>query len=162
MKYLFIILSAVIILFTNCKKDKYPENPTYSELEELTRNSQDDRAVFTFAQYEELLKILSDTNFIVLPVNEFKDSINTDKIMFAMRHVVDRHPFKALQMAQIESRYNIRSSYYILATAKYYGKFTDQGVNRYHCLDNLYLNIYKLGCEIGIHNDLLTIMIKKV
>jgi len=158
----FIILSITFFGFIiSCKKDKYPENPTYSELEKLTRKSQDDRAVFTFAQYEELLKILSDTNFIVLPINEFKDSINDSKIMFGMRHDVDRHPFKALKMAHIESRYNIRSSYYILATAKYYGKFTDEGINRYHCLDDLYREIYNLGDEIGIHNDLLTVMIKR-
>ena len=157
----YLSLSIVTLGVISCQKDEISDDPTYEELEEIIRISQDDRSVFTFAQYEELLKMLSDTNFIVLPINEFKDSINNDKIMFGMRHDVDCHPFKALIMAQMENCYNLRSSYYILATAKYYGKFTDEGINRFHCLDDLYLKIHNLGNEIGIHNDLLVVMIKK-
>lgn len=161
--FLKLYISIAIVAFgvISCQKDKIPNNPTYEELEQAIKVSQDDRSVFTFAQYEDLLKILSDTNFIVLPINEFKDSINNNKVMFGMRHDVDRHPFKALTMALMENRYNLRSSYYILATASYCGKFTDEGINRFACLDDLYIEIHNLGNEIAVHNDLLVVMIKK-
>ncbi len=136
------------------------DNPTLLELDDYIRYIQDKRAVFTYEQYNILMEKLSDSKFVVLPLNELKDSINKTKVMIGFRHDVDCHPFKALEMAKIEHNYNFRTTYYILATAEYYGKISRKGAHRFRCLDQLYQKIYQFHHEIGIHNDLLTILIK--
>lgn len=161
-KFYFFILFFLI----SCRKSEIPippsidDNPNLSELEDYIRYKQDRRAVFTYQQFDELLKKLSYDKFIVLPINEFKDSINLKKVMIGFRHDVDCHPFKALEMAKFEHDYNFRTTFYILATAEYYGKITKRGAHRFRCLDEIYQKISNYHHEIGIHSDLLTIMIK--
>jgi len=156
---LIITILSLVIVFS-CNKKRISENPETKEMEEYIRNAQDKRAQFTFAQYDELLQVLSDSNIIVLPINEFKDSINDNKVMVGLRHDIDCHPYKALELARMEQKYGMRSSYYVLSTANYYGKFIKNGINRFQCMDTIYKQISALGCEIGIHNDLLVVMIK--
>ena len=156
---LFCILCSMIF-FTNCNLF-IGDNPSLKELEQYIREWQDSRATHTYDQYEKLLSELADERYIVLPINEMIDTIDDSKIIVGMRHDVDRHPFKALEIVELESTYGLRSTYYILATASYYGKFTDNDIERFDCMEEVYQEIYSLENEIGIHNDLLTVMIEE-
>jgi hypothetical protein len=133
--------------------------PSLSELEKYVRSSQDKRATHTYAQYEQLLTELSKDRYIVLPLNEMRKTVDSTKIVVGLRHDVDCHPFKALEMARMENKHGIRSTYYILATSIYYGELSKTGVRRYDCMNTIYKQIYDLGCEIGIHNDLVAVMV---
>lgn len=151
-----------LLILSSCNnlKDNLGDNPTITELEAFIHQTQDKRAVFYLYEYEELLKKLSDKKFIVLPLNEYKDSVNSSKVIVGLRHDVDCNPFTALKMAKIEKAYNFQSTYFLLSTADYYGKFESGKMNRFSCMEDIYKQIYKMGHEIGIHNDLLTIMIE--
>lgn len=134
--------------------------PPYSGIEKTIRGKYDSYAVFTWAQYTELLGRLSQKKFVVLPLNEMRKTFDDSKVVVGLRHDVDFNPFKALEMAQIEKGYGIRSTYYFLATAEYYGHFSNSSMVRSAGIESLFREIYKTGAEIGIHNDLITIMVK--
>jgi hypothetical protein len=134
--------------------------PPYSEIEKSIRAKYDSHAVFTWAQCTELLKKLSQDKFVVLQLNEMRNTFDESKVVVGLRHDVDWNPFKALEMAQIEKGYGIHSTYYFLATAEYYDQFKNSTMVRSTSIEYLYKEIYKTGAEIGIHNDLITIMIE--
>lgn len=160
-------LILLLVAFTTCEKSNEhgpipgasaAETP-YEELEGRIRTTYDSRAVFTWDQYIALLRELSDKKFIVLPLNEMRKTFNNSKVVVGFRHDVDLNPFKALEMAKIEKDLGIRSTYFILPTSDYYGFISRKGFVRNTGLDSLIRKIYKTGAEIGIHNDLLTVMI---
>ncbi|MCX6273007.1 MAG: hypothetical protein NTU44_17685 [Bacteroidetes bacterium] len=136
------------------------DNPTLQELEETIRKSEDHNAKFTYSQYEELLSELKKDKYLVLTMNEMSYTFNDKKVIVGMRHDVDHNPFKALEMARLEKNAGFKTTYYFLATAPYYGKIMGNQVERYSCMEEVYKEIFALHHEIGIHNDLLTIMIK--
>ncbi len=151
------------ILFSGCNTEVIEEEDlmeiALKELEITIRTKQDPRATFTFEQYEELLSVLDNEKFIVLPIKDFKDSINKEKVLIGLRHDIDCHPFKALEMAKMEKSHGFRATYYILASAAYYGEFINEEIVRNECMEKIYKEIHSLGTEIGIHNDLISNMI---
>lgn len=160
----------IIIVFLNsfCEKDPAyeipppsppPPPPPYAEIERTIRNRYDSYAVFKWDQFAELLGKLSQDKFIVLPLNEMRNTFNDSKVVVGLRHDVDFNPFKALEMAKIEKVYGIRATYYFLATAEYYGHFSNTSIVRSSGIEYIFKEIHNTGAEIGIHNDLLTVMI---
>jgi hypothetical protein len=131
-----------------------------SGTEKAIRNKYDSYAVFTWTQYTELLEKLSQEKFKVLPLNEMRKTSDNSKVVVGLRHDVDFNPFKALEMAELEKLYDIRSTFYFLATAEYYGHFSNSTFFRSTGIGDLFKEIEKTGAEIGIHNDLITIMIE--
>lgn len=160
---LFLILTATVLL-NSCEhpafEEEIPPHPGYSELEELIRSRYDFRAVFTWEQYSQLLVVLSDPRFVVLPINEMRKTFDNSRIVVGMRHDIDWNPFKAVEMALLEQEYGLRATYFILPTADYYGDISRSGLDRHYELDSLYIDLYNSGAEIGIHNDLLSVMIE--
>jgi hypothetical protein len=163
-----IIIEVILLLINGCKKDidsavKSPIIPSidslYAKTEKTIRNKFDFRAIFTWNQYKELLSKLKQDKFIVMPINEMRNTFDESKVVVGLRHDIDFNPFKALEMSKIERDNEIRSTYYILATADYYGYFNLSGVVRNRSMSRLYKNLFNNGSEIGIHNDLLTVMI---
>lgn len=134
-------------------------DPPYAETEKKIRKEYDQRAVFTWSQYTEFLNKLKQNKFTVLPINEMRNTFDNSKVIIGLRHDVDFNPFKALEMSKIENGYGIRSTYYFLSTAEYYGHFNNSTMVRSPGIEYLYKEISKTVAEIGIHNDLLTIMI---
>lgn len=151
------------LLFFSCnKKTEFIETigPTDLDiLEKRIREKQDQRAYFSFADYEKLLDVLDNEKFIVLPLDKFKDSINKTKVLIGLRHDIDCHPFKALKMAKMEKAHHMKVSYFLLASAPYCGEFIDGKLERYLCVNDIYQEISNLGHEIGIHNDLISLMV---
>ncbi len=151
----------VVLLSSFSEKDFtfFKEPVLYSGIERTIRDKYDYYAVFTWARYADLLNMLSEEKFIVLPLNEMRKTFDDTKVVVGLRHDVDLNPFKALEMAQIEKAYGIRSTYYFLATAEYYGEFKNSKMVRTTGIEYLFKEIQKTGAEIGIHNDLISIMI---
>ena len=82
---------------------------------------------FTYEKYAAFLKKVSDTSkYIVLPINEFRTTFNSNKIVIGLRHDVDNDLNKALEFSRTESDLGFRSTYYILHTAPYYLVSTEQ------------------------------------
>jgi hypothetical protein len=132
----------------------------YRELEKTIRERYDHYAVFTWVQYKQFLEIISQEKFLVLPLNEMRNTYSNTKVVIGLRHDVDFNVFKALEMANIEKKYGIRATYYLLTTAEYYGRITNLGLVKSHGIGTVIKKIYQTGAEIGIHNDLLTVMIQ--
>lgn len=151
----------LLFTLTECRKKVLFNNPTLDKLEKVIREKYDSYAEFSFEEYEAILQELTDPRYTVLSVDEFQDSLDSGKVMIAMRHDVDAHPFKAMEMAVLEEQYGIKSTFYMLATAYYSGKFKNKEFKRFECMEKVYQELSKGGHEIGIHNDLLTVMIDK-
>ncbi len=172
-KYLLkrtIIIAALITLililygceepFINDPGTVYPQSePLYADLEKRIRENYDYRAVFTWDQYKDLMTELSKEKYLVLPLDEMRNTYNDSKVVIGLRHDIDMNPFKALEMAEIEKDFGFRTTYFVLPTADYYGYIYRTGLNRCTGLDSLIKDLYDKGAEIGIHNDLLTAMI---
>jgi len=114
----------------------------------------------SFQDYLDLLDELSDPRYRVLPGKEFASAPDDpEHVMVYFRHDIDHDPQTAVRMAAAEKKLNLRGSYYILPSALYYGKVRKDGkLYRFSCMDDLYLSLVSLGHELGVHNDLLTIM----
>lgn len=85
---------------------------------------------------------LSKDKYLVLPLNKMRRTFDDTKVIVGLRHDIDSKPERSLEMARIEKGYGIRSTYFILNRA-----------------DSIVKQLHKLGMEIGIHNDLLAVMI---
>lgn len=134
--------------------------PPYAVLESTIRKKYDSYAVFSWDQYSELMAILSQDKFTVLPLNEMRKTFSNSKVVVGLRHDVDSNPFKALEMAKIEKMLGIRATYFFLATGEYSGSFKNGQFIRSAGLEALYRELHYTGAEIGIHNDLLAVMIQ--
>lgn len=117
------------------------------------------RAKFSRKQLEELFETISDRKFCVLPLNHFRKIKDSTRVLIGLRFDVDFDPYKALKLSQVASLYGICGTFFFLATAWYAGRIKRNGLHRNN-LDWLYKEVYELGNEIAIHNDLLTVQIK--
>jgi hypothetical protein len=98
----------------------------------------------TWNQYFQLMDELSKDKYIILPLNEMRKIFDSTKVIVGLRHDIDNKPERSLEMARIEKGYGFRATYFILNKA-----------------DSIVKQLHRLGMEIGIHNDLLTVMIFK-
>jgi len=100
-----------------------------------------DRRKFTLERYEEFLKVISQ--YKVLPLNEFRNYHNPDEVVIGLRHDSDSS-FTALNnMMWTERGLGIRSTYFILHTAKYFYPYILPTLTK----------IQAKGFEIGLHQD---------
>lgn len=154
------LIAGIMVVMTFCEAETrdYKESP-YALTETEIRDKYDSMAGFTWAQYIELMTLLSDEKYVVLPLNEMRNYHNKSVVVVGLRHDVDLNPFKALEMAKIEKEFGFSSTYFILATAEYYGRITKDGIVRNPGMDFLYRELYRTGAEIGIHNDLISVML---
>jgi hypothetical protein len=156
---LLLLIGVILLGISSCTEQFTRESP-YASLEKRIRSENDWRALFTWNQYRQLMEVLSDAKFHVMTIDEMRDTFDSTSVIVGLRHDIDIHPFKALEMADIEKHFNFHAAYFVLATAEYYGTLSDSGVVRYPEMDNVYRELQEKGAEIGIHNDLLTIMIQ--
>jgi len=116
---------------------------------------------FTWQKYASFLKKISDTSkYIVLPLNEFRQTINSNKIVIGLRHDVDVDLNVAYEFSKIESNLGFRSTYFILHSAPYY--LADQNnlaVHSERIIPILKKMQNEKHFEIGWHNDLVTLQV---
>ena len=101
---------------------------------------------YTLKDYEGLLVELSKDEYKVVCLKDFDVTNCDDKIVVALRHDIDRDMEMAYRIAILEQAYKIKSSYYVLHTAKYYND----------SMINALWKMQFIGHEIGWHNDLVT------
>jgi hypothetical protein len=116
---------------------------------------------FTWEKYATFLKKVSDTSkYIVLPLNEFRQTFNPNKIVIGLRHDVDIDLDLAYKFSQIEYNLGFRATYFILHTAPYY---LENSNNMAVHTDNIIPVLKKMQnerhFEIGWHNDLVTLQV---
>lgn len=116
---------------------------------------------FTFEKYRNFLKAVSDTGkYIVVPINEFRRTHNSNKIVIGLRHDVDNDLNVAYQFSETESALGERSTYYILHTAPYYlADPANKVVHSNNILPLLKSMQNERHFEIGWHNDLVTMQV---
>jgi hypothetical protein len=97
---------------------------------------------FTLAVYKKLLLAITDADYRVFTINEYLTHKAYHKPFIVLRHDVDRSAKNALKMAQLESFYKIRSTYYFRVNKK---TFIPKTINK----------ITRFGHEIGYHYEVL-------
>ncbi len=158
-KILITTILALMLLGFACKKEA-DSGVDYEVLKAEITEKYKNHPRFTWDQYKAILTELSKDKYVVLPVYQMKDYYDDNKVVVCLRHDVDAQIFKAQEMAEIEYFMGIKTTYYILATSPYYGRFINGKMVRNKCMEGAYLKLKYFGHEIGIHNDMLTAMIK--
>ncbi|MDX4011749.1 hypothetical protein Q6A86_01995 [Aliarcobacter skirrowii] len=123
---------------------------------------------FTFAGNEKIVtSTLFDYKKLLLELSSIEDvefithydfcknqSLNyKNKLLIAIRHDIDSDIIAAAQQAKIENELGIKSSWYVLHTAPYYGYFDNDIFYRHNCMAYYYKYIQDLGHEVGLHTD---------
>jgi len=117
--------------------------------------------VFNYVTYENFLSYLSSSDhFLIVPIKDFKSTTSKDRVVISLRHDIDDNINASVKFAYRERKYGITASYFVLHTAKYYGKKVGAVFVRN---DNV---IYFLKAiqdtfdqEVGFHNDLVTLQL---
>ena len=112
---------------------------------------------FLYEEYEAFLRRLADPRFLVVPLRELASTEPGDRIVIGLRHDVDERLDNAVRLARLEQRHGVRSSWFVLHTAGYYG-VTRRGEARHDpaILASL-AELQRLGHEVGFHHDLVTL-----
>lgn len=100
---------------------------------------------FTHRHYLEVLDFLKKTHKIG-PIKDFQ-RLKKNKKFVLLRHDVDFSLEYALELAKIESKNNLFSTYFVLLHSPYYNALSPENISRIQ-------KIQKLGHEIGLHYDL--------
>jgi len=132
-----------------------------TDIEKKIRDRYDPIARYSYSEYEALLACLDDEKFEVVSLLDMNVTEDPSKVIVGLRHDVDRHPFKAVEMALMEKKHGFGASYYILPNAYYAGAYVDGQYQRYQEMGEVYQRISSQGMEIGIHNDLLTMQLSR-
>jgi peptidoglycan/xylan/chitin deacetylase (PgdA/CDA1 family) len=112
---------------------------------------------FLHRDYGRLLRQLADeSRFLVVPLREFS-SAPRDRVVVALRHDVEERFRNALEMAALEAEHGIRTTYFMLHTAPYYGRTRWQRASHDESLVPGLRRLQEMGHEVGWHNDLVTL-----
>jgi hypothetical protein len=116
---------------------------------------------FTWEKYSDFLVKISDTSkYIVLPLNEFRKTFDSKKIVIGLRHDVDNDLNIAYNFSETEWKLGFRSTYFILHTAPYYLENPkNMGVHSQSIIPILKKMQNERKFEIGFHNDLVTLQL---
>lgn len=166
LKLLFLIFLLSAISF-QCKKEG---KLIYTEVDKtisITDNILVDNGVeihdqiFNLIEYDSFLNYLTASDhFLIVTLKDFEKTTSSDKVVLALRYDIDDDINGAIKMAYREHKYGIKSTYFVLHTAGYYGKKVgDQFIRN----DNVIYYLKKIqdsfGHELGFHNDLVTLQI---
>ncbi len=99
---------------------------------------------FTYNHYREILKVALAAGF---RITNFRDiaKIKSEKVII-LRHDVDYSPKRALEIAKIEAKLGIKSTYFVRVHGEYYHPF--DRINFPY-----FKTIKKMGHEIGLHTE---------
>jgi hypothetical protein len=116
---------------------------------------------FTWEKYATFLNKISDTSkYIVLPLNEFRQILNSKKIVIGLRHDIDNDLDIAYEFSELEYKLGFRSTYFVLHSAPYYLLNSDNmAVHSEKIIPILKTMQNTRHFEIGWHNDLVTLQI---
>ncbi|SDD99437.1 hypothetical protein SAMN04488126_102260 [Bhargavaea beijingensis] len=97
---------------------------------------------FTYSSYEHLIELLKSKGYF------FSDYFNYKEIErpVIFRHDVDFNLYKALKIAELEKKHEIKSTYFILISSSFYNVYTKESFD-------IIKQIKMLGHDIGLHFD---------
>lgn len=98
-----------------------------------------DKQDFTERNYERLLKLIKNKTV-------FYDELEKYNVFTLWRHDVDFSVHRAYSLAKIESKNNIKATYFFQLGSVFYNIFEQE-------IKDLVLNILSLGHQIGLHFD---------
>jgi hypothetical protein len=78
-----------------------------------------------------------------------RNTFDSTKVIVGLRHDVDLNPYKAVEMARIEKLFDIRSTYYFLATAEYFGKIENSRLVRFPGISEIVLEVHRTGRRLA-------------
>lgn len=111
-----------------------------------------------FDYYRRLVAELRQVERLRLaPLYELATSSERDARVVGLRHDVDADPVTALRCARHLAREGICGSFYLLHTAPYYGQLVGGRLIRHARLREWVRGFVVAGCELGLHNDCLTL-----
>lgn len=96
--------------------------------------------------YEEILRKAIACGYDFPTVSELKDGVDFNRRFLLMRHDIDTSPRNALEMARLEHRLGVRSSYFVLLHSPLYNPAASV---HWDALREL----MSLGFEVGLHYD---------
>ena len=163
---IFFLLILVLVSY-DCRK---AEERFYTEVDrtiEISDNLVVDNGfvvhnpIFNLNTYDNFLSYVSSSNhFLIVPQKDFESAQSSDKVILSLRYDIDEDMKAAIKFAYREHKYGIKSSYFVLHTADYYGRRNGSSFIRNEdvvpCLKKI--QDY-FGHEIGFHNDLVTLQI---
>lgn len=97
---------------------------------------------FNLSSYILLLKYLKS---LKLNFKKFDDKINKGRNIL-MRHDIDFCPLRALEVAKVEKKFNVTSTYFFLVNTNFYNVCSSEN-------NKIITEILKLGHNIGLHFD---------
>ena len=166
LKFLFITIFSWVFLIRCSKEEEtiYPEADRAIEITDnifIDNGVQVKRPIFNYLYYDDFLKYISSSDrFLIVPLKDLKQTESTDKVILSLRYDIDENIAAAVKLAYREHKYGIKSTYFVLHTANYYGKKVGAEFIRN---ENMIYYLKKIqdafGHEIGFHNDLVTLQL---
>ncbi len=164
-RHLFLLL--ILSGFSGCNKDEpllYTEKDRSIQISDkiyIDNGVRIKNPIFNYLYYDDFLNYLSGSDrFQIVQLKDFKNAHSTDKVIIALRYDIDENINAAVKLAYREHKYGIKSTYFVLHTATYYGKMEGNVFTRYN---NIVYYLKKIqddfGQEIGFHNDLVTLQV---
>lgn len=98
------------------------------------------RLDFTIPRYRALCETAATSKYRVVTMREYFETLADPRPRLIMRHDIDRSPGRALEMALVENKHNIRATYYFRARRE---TFVPKIIDR----------IAEMGHEIGYHYE---------
>ena len=162
-----ILILSFLSLLVGCRKEEermYTENDSTIRINNFITIDNGVKVrdpIFNYIYYDDFLKYISSSDhFLIVRLKDFDRTNSTDKVVIALRYDVDENIPAAVRLAYREHKYGIRSTYFVLHTADYYGKLVESKFIR---SKNILSYLQKLqdefGHEIGFHNDLVTLQL---
>lgn len=168
----YLIFSYSIINSGSCQKNDHQglnlfqkktslRQDTVQEMKKKNLMASEPDTNFTWEKYANFLHKISDTSkYVVLPLNEFRQTFNSKKIVIGLRHDVDIDLDIAYQFSEIESDLGFRATYFILHTAPYYlANANNMAIHTDKIIPVLKKMQDEKHFEIGWHNDLVTLQV---
>lgn len=101
---------------------------------------------FSLPLYEEILRKAKELQYVFPTVSQMKDGFAGFPKFILLRHDIDSSPSYALQMARLEHRLGVCSSYYVLMHS---GHYNPAAPPHWDALQE----IIGLGFEVGLHYE---------
>lgn len=97
---------------------------------------------FTYEAYENMIKTIKSSGYKFYLYNEVDDC----ERFVILRHDVDFDLDKAVELAQLENKLGVNSTYFILVSTNFYNAFSKSSIEKIN-------RIKSLGHKIGLHFD---------
>ncbi len=97
---------------------------------------------FTYDAYHNLILLLKSNGYQIANYDNWND---TEKCVI-LRHDIDYDLRKSLEMAKLENKLNVKSTYFVLLTSDFYNVFSKNSIE-------ILSEILSCGHDIGLHFD---------